>query len=284
LENLDIFPRIHIMYNSFTQTEKKVANFILENRDQVIYMSITELADKCNVGESSIFRFCKSLKFDGYQQFKIAMAHGMPVENKIIQLNKEILVDDSIEHVAAKVRTTNMNAIDETYNLLDYKNISEAVEALIKAEKIKFFGVGTSLLTAMEAQSKFIRITNRAECSMDSHFQIMAASLMTEKDVAIMISYSGSTKDTLDVAKEAKKAGAKVISITRFVKSPLTAYSDITLLCGANEGPLQGGSLAAKISQLYLLDVLYNEYFKRTYDISIRNKERTAKSAADKLL
>ncbi|WP_339329274.1 MurR/RpiR family transcriptional regulator [Bacillus paralicheniformis] len=93
-----------------------------------------------------------------------------------------------------------------------------------------------------------------------------------------MFSYSGSTKDTIEVAKKAKEKGARIISITRFVKSPLTTHSDVTLLCGANEGPLQGGSLSAKIAQLYLLDVLYVEYFKRTYQESIDNKESTARN------
>lgn len=106
---------------------------------------------------------------------------------------------------------------------------------------------------------------------------------MSEKDVAVIISYSGSTKDSIEVARKAKERGAAIIVITRFVKSPLTSYSDITLLCGANEGPAQGGSLSAKIAQLYLLDVLYVEYFKRTYEASIVNKENTSAAVAVKL-
>jgi DNA-binding MurR/RpiR family transcriptional regulator len=139
-------------------------------------------------------------------------------------------------------------------------------------------------MTAMEAKNKFMRITNKTECSLDSHLQIMTAALLTEEDVAILISYSGSTKDTIDVAKLAKENGAKIISITRFAKSPLTSYSGITLLCGSNEGPLQGGSLSAKISQLYLLDILYAEYFRRTQKESTLNKESTAKSVIEKML
>ncbi|MNZ89745.1 HTH-type transcriptional regulator RpiR [compost metagenome] len=138
-------------------------------------------------------------------------------------------------------------------------------------------------MTAMEAKNKFMRISNKTECSFDSHLQAMSAALMTPQDVAVIISYSGSTKDSIEVAKKAKERGATIIVITRFVKSPLTTYSDLTLLCGANEGPLQGGSLSAKISQLYLLDVLYVEYFKRTYEDSISNKENTAAAVTGKL-
>ncbi|CAH8718430.1 MurR/RpiR family transcriptional regulator [Paenibacillus thiaminolyticus] len=284
MRNISILTRIHSMYNSFTNTERKVADYILEHTRSVIYMSITDLADACDVGESSIFRFCKSLTFKGYQEFKIALAHSITAENEIPQLTEQIGMDDTIEQVASKVLTTNVNAINETYDLLKADDIEKAIGYMIQAERIHFFGVGTSLITALEAKNKFMRITRKTECSFDSHLQMMSAALMTERDVAVMFSYSGSTKDTIEAAKKAKEKGAKIISITRFVKSPLTLHSDVTLLCGANEGPLQGGSLSAKIAQLYLLDVLYVEYFKRTYQESIDNKESTANAVIEKLL
>lgn len=281
---INIFSTIHSKYNYMTNTEKKVADYVLENARSVVYMSITDIADACDVGESSIFRFCKSLSFKGYQEFKIALAHSIKVDNEIPQLTDKILMDDTIGQVASKVLTTNISAMNETYNLIDISKIERAIDYLIQAERILFFGVGSSLMTAMEANIKFMRITSKTACSIDSHLQIMSASLMSERDVAVIISYSGSTKDSLEVAKKAKERGAVVISITRFEKSPLTSYSDLTLLCGANEGPLQGGSLSAKISQLYLLDVLYVEYFKRTYELSSVNKESTATSVIPKMI
>lgn len=261
-----------------------MADYVLENTKSVVYMSITDLADACDVGESSIFRFCKSLSYKGYQEFKIALAHSIAVENEIPQLTDHVLMDDTIEQVSSKVLSTNISALNETYNLLDVQIMDQAIDFLINAEHVLFFGVGSSLITAMEAKIKFMRITNKMECSMDSHLQMMSAALMTKRDVAVIISYSGSTKDSIEVARKAKERGATVISITRFVKSPLTSYSDLTLLCGANEGPLQGGSLSAKISQLYLLDILYVEYFKRTNEQSIMNKESTARAVTEKLL
>lgn len=281
---LSIFTSIHSKYNNLTNTEKKVADYVLENAKSVVYMSITDLADACHVGESSIFRFCKSLSYKGYQEFKIALAHSITVDNEIPQLTDQVLMDDTIDQVASKVLASNISALNETFNLLNIEKIGQAIDYLIGAERIMFFGVGSSLITAMEAKVKFMRITNKAECTFDSHLQMMSAALMTERDVAVIISYSGSTKDNIEVAKKAKERGATVISITRFVKSPLTSYSDLTLLCGANEGPLQGGSLSAKISQLYLLDVLYAEYFKRSKEESIVNKENTAAAVSEKLL
>jgi len=281
---MNIFTTIHSKYNNLTKSEVKVADYVLDHAKEVVYMSITDLADACNVGESSIFRFCKSLSYKGYQDFKIALAHSITAENEIPQLTDKILMNDTLGQVASKVLSSNISALNETYNLIDHKKMEQAIDYFVQAEKVIFFGVGSSLMTAMEAKIKFMRITNKTECTIDSHLQMMSAALMTKRDVAVIISYSGSTKDTIEVAMKAKESGATVISITRFEKSPLTSYSDLTLLCGANEGPLQSGSLSAKISQLYLLDVLYIEYFKRTYEQSITNKGQTAESVTVKLL
>ncbi|NCC79770.1 MAG: MurR/RpiR family transcriptional regulator [Clostridia bacterium] len=286
MNNVDIFDRISTLYNSFTKSEKRLADYILKERDQIMFMSITELAEKSKVGESGIFRFCKNLSLKGYQEFKISVAQSLNSEENDTTRNidTEILLNDSLDVLAGKVKQTNISALDQTYNLLDYKDLDLAVEKIIAAERIRFFGIGSSLITAMEGQNKFLRVTNKAEVIIDSHFQVMTAAQMNEREVAIIISYSGQTKDSIEVARMAKESGAFVIAITRFSKSPMTAYADVTLLCGANEGPLQGGSLSAKISQLYLLDVLYFEYFKKTFEVSKENKEKTARAVADKLV
>lgn len=112
--------------------------------------------------------------------------------------------------------------------------------------------------------------------------QAMVASMMGPEDVAMVFSYSGATKDTIHVAELAKQAGAKIICLTRFVKSPLTSFSDITLLSGANEGPLQGGSTSAEISQLFLIDLMYTEYYRRYYDECSKNNKKTSGSVIEK--
>lgn len=284
MRKISIYSSIHSKYNNFTNTDKKVADYVLDNMGSVVYMSITDLAEACGVGESSIFRFCKSLSYKGYQEFKIALAHSITVDHEIPQLTDHVRMTDSIEQVASKVLSNNISALNETYNLINFEDIDKAVNHIVNADRVLFFGVGSSFVTALEAKNKFMRITNKTECSMDSHLQMISAALMTKRDIAVVISYSGSTKDSIELAKKAKERGATVISITRFIKSPLTSYSDLTLLCGANEGPLQGGSLLAKISQLYLLDILYVEYFKRTHEESILNKESTAAAVSEKML
>ena len=139
------------------------------------------------------------------------------------------------------------------------------------------------MLTAMKAMNKFMRIENKMFCIQDSHMQVMAAASMSPKDVAVLFSYSGETKDTIYVAQVAGKAGAGIICITRFAKSPLSACSDVTLLCGANEGPLQGGSTSAEISQLFLVDVIYTEYYRRFFEDCSRNNQKVSIAVSEKL-
>jgi len=280
----DLFTRIHANYQDFTKAEKKVADFVLSNPSDVLYMSITDLADACAVGDTSVFRFCRTLRLQGYQEFKMNLAQAINSEDGgTAQFAGEIKLDYSITDVARKVLGTNIAALNETFDLIKPDDITQAVDMIQKARRVVFFGVGSSLATALEANNKFMRITGKTSCLFDSHLQAMTAGLLEPQDLAVVISYSGSTKDCVEIAQLCQQNQVPVIGITRFSKSPLTHYSNLVLLSGANEGPLQGGSLSAKISQLYLLDVLFIEYFKQTYDQSSESRSKTTAAVADKL-
>ena len=284
METNDLITKIQINYPSFTRAEKHVADFILENPRKVLYMSITDLADASKVGDTSVFRFCRTLRFDGYQKFKMSLAQDITaLDGKPQEFSGEIEETDSFDEVLRKVLHTHVSALNETYEQINKDDISLAVQYLVDARKVVFFGVGSSLVTAMEATDKFMRITDKMTCTIDSHQQTMTASLLKKEDAAVIISFSGSTRDCVDIAKICRQNGVKVICITRFGKSPLTRYSDLTLLLGANEHPLQGGSITARISQLFLLDILYIEYFRKTYQESGENRKKTSASVADKL-
>lgn len=284
MKNNELFQRIRANYTEFTKAETKVADYVLQNPGKVVYMSIVDLSDACQVGDTSVFRFCKKLKFQGYQDFKLQLAQNIAGGQKDNpQLLGDVSLDDPVDIVVRKLLETTIGALRETSQFINPESVSKAVDYMIAADRILFLGVGASMITAAEAKSKFVRITRKVGISLDSHSQAMEASLLTDRDVAVAISYSGSTKDTIKLAQISKEAGARVICITRFPKSPLVSYSDVVLLCGANESPFQSGSLSAKISQLYLLDVLYTEYFIRTWEKSTMEIQKTARSVLDKL-
>ncbi len=276
--NSNIILQIQATYNQFTKAEKKVADYVLQNKLKVLYMSITDLADACKVGDTSVYRFCRTLKLQGYQEFKmklsLAIADSEPTE---------YAGDEDDQSMAHKVMNLHMNTIKESYMMLDYKKLNKIVTMIENAKRVFFFGIGDSLLTAEAARNKFLRITNKVSCITDPHIQSMMASLTTEEDLIIIISYSGATKDNIHVAREAKKAGAKIGCITHFKKSPLTIYSDVTLLCGSDESPLDGGSLSSKIGQLYLIDLMFQEYYTRNYNVCKQNNRKTSKAVVEKL-
>lgn len=281
----DFITNIKSFYNQLTKAEKKVADFILQNPKEVLFMSITDLAEACEVGDTSVFRFCKTMNLKGYQEFRMVLSlsfnEGQEEMDKYTGNN--ISMNDSIGELAKKVLNTNINALTETYSLIKEEDVDRAISMLHDARMIYFYGVGASMLTAMKAMNKFLRIENKVFCVQDSHMQSMMASTMTSEDVAVLFSYSGATKDTIHVAQVAKKAGAKIICVTRFVKSPLSSNADIILLSGANEGPLQGGSTSAEISQLFLVDLLYTEYYRRYFEYCSANNEKTSISVLEKL-
>ncbi|HHV11023.1 MAG TPA: MurR/RpiR family transcriptional regulator [Clostridiales bacterium] len=281
----DFLNKIQGAYSGLTKAEKKVADYILDNPKQVIFMSITDLAAACGVGDTSVFRFCRTMELKGYQEFRMQLSLSMSNEEglEISGGTQPINLADSFELLSQKVMQNNVSAINEAYSLLKPAEIARAMYYFEKAQRIYFFGVGTSMVSALAAMNKFLKITPKVQCFTDSHMQAMAASILAQDDLAVVISYSGSSKDTIQTAKLAKENGAKVVSITRHEKSPLTAYSDITILCGAHEGPFEGGSASAQMSILYLIDLLYMEYYKKCYETSAVNSQKTSESVLDKL-
>ena len=278
----NILYEIKISYGQFTKAEKKVADFVMAFPEKVLFMSITDVADECGVAEASVYRFCRTMKAKGYQEFKMNLSFCLSEGElqdphaKDVQITKESPVAD---HILA----AHISALNATHKLVEQSQIDRVVGLLHEAERIAFFGIGHSLLTAREANNRFLRITPKTSCIEDSHMQAMSASMMGKGDVMIILSYSGATKDTVYVAGIAKEAGAKIVAITRFRKSPLAAYADEILLCGADEDPLDGGSLGVKISQLYLVDLLFQEYFHQYRDEANENLKKTSKAVVEKL-
>lgn len=270
--------QIQAAYNQFTKAEKKVADFVINNQQQVIYMSISDLADSCKVGDTSVYRFCRTMNLQGYQEFKMKLSLS---QSTVIA--EEKTDTNASKNMAETVMNLNISAIKETYTLLNMEEFEKVLHMFEKAKRVYFFGIGDSLLTAQGACNKFLRITNKVTCVTDSHMQAMSASTASPEDLFIIVSYSGATKDNILVANLAKKAGAGVVCISHFQKSPLTAYSDAILLCGADENPLEGGSMAGKMGQLYLMDLLYQEYYSRNYKACRRNNEKTSDAVLDKL-
>ncbi len=254
----DLFVTIKSHYNTFTRAEKHIADYVLASAKDVLYMTITELANACDVGDTSVFRFCRHLGKNGYQDFKVDLAQAISETHAIPHLKSCIVnCSDSADVMIQKVLNNNIAVLKETYQLIDPVTLKTATGWLTRADHICFYGVGASSTSAMEANNRFLRVCAKTECIQDARMQFMRAAMMTENDVAILFSYSGATKETVAIAEAARDAGAHTICISRFAQSPLAEICELLFLCGGNEGPLQSGNLSVKSAQLLLMEVLY---------------------------
>ena len=207
-----------------------------------------------------------------------------PAADDEVGIYGKVLPEDSITDMCKKLYATNVAAIGQTLAQIDEENVGRAVKYLSAAQRVYCFGQGGSLVIAMEAWARFITAAPQFQCIEDSHMQAMAAALSTPDDVILFFSYSGATKDMLDVLRPARRRGAKIILVTHFAKSPAAAMADVTLLCGSKEGPLQSGSVAAKMGLLFIIDVLFNEYCRTNPALTEANREATAGAISAKLL
>jgi len=280
-EQNGVILKIESLYNSLTKAEKKVADYVLENAENVIYFSITELAEKCNTGETTIVRFCRRIGLSGFQEFKLNLAKD--VIRPETSIHENVSFDDPLEIQLQKITNENVLAISNTTKLLSLKEIERAVDTIVNAQRIDFYGVGASGYTALDAKYKFMRLGLNVHADLDPHIQAISAANLKEGDVGIGISFSGSTKDTVATCRLAKKSGATVICITNYARSPITTVADIVLLTSAKETPLRSGALTSKIAQLHVLDILYTAVAIRLKDKAVQALDKTAKAVLDKL-
>lgn len=273
--------KIQSIQNSLTKAERRVADAVLADPQAAVFDSVTDLAEKAGVGETTVLRFCRTLGCRGYQEFKLLLARDEVTPSRNLAQNVE--ESDDPATILAKVTETNARAVTQTMALLDPAIITRTVDAIARARLVQVYGVGTSGITAMDLSYKFRRIGIMVEAVPDPHYAAMSAALLGPDDVAIGISHSGSTKDTIDALKLAVEAGATTICLTAHARSPITAVSNIVLLTAPREAPLQGSSFAAKIAQIHALDVLFISLAMRDRERSLKLTEKTARAVVDRL-
>lgn len=279
-ENLDILERIHASFYQLTAAERKVADYVLAQHHQVQFMSITQLAEECGVAEATISRFCRSLKLKGFNAFKIELArHGAPhpaAQHPQQAANTADFHGRCLE--SARLAT---DAVHQTISLLDPNRIQQALEYLEQAGQVLCFGSGGSMLLAEEFAHLFSNVSGKFHPIADAHMQMSAVATANPNDVIVLFSYSGATTSGLQILEYAKNRNLRTILVTRFRKSPAAKLADVVLCCGSNEGPFQFGSIAAKIAQLVLMDVLFQEYCQRNQEVCEQHIQAIASALSD---
>ena len=267
--------------DSLTKSGAIVADYLMQHAEDVQYLSISSLAKSCGVAEATIFRFCRSLGFQGYNEMKIALAKATATASPVA-LKLEPGVDT--QTLCNHAYTTAVEALNATRNVLDPEAIDHAATLLQRARQVYCLGQGGSQVLAGDIWARFSMLSTKFRTAGDSHLQLVTASLMTPEDVVLFISYSGCTRDMMDTLHIAKDNGAKVILVTHYDDAPGAALADVVLLCGATESPLDSGSIPAKLAMLFVANVLVLRYMLDNQELANLSLSRTSQALGNKLL
>lgn len=262
--------RIPKLYNK----EKNLARYIVEHPHSIVQMRITELAEASETSAATVTRFCKSLHFQGFTQFKMKLAAELAYSGSEFSY-QDIVAGNSLHGIVQAIEANHILSITDTTRLLDEKQLQSAMVALRNARQIDLYGVATSGIVAQDFYQKLIRIGKRVTAFSDPHMQITSASNLSEGDVAFGISYSGETPETIDAIRCAKENGAMVISLTKYGTNTLSSTTDIQLFASSLEEGMRRGDLASRIAQLHLIDILFVGIVSEQFDDYVPRLEKS---------
>ena len=245
---------IKIHYEQLTKSEKKIADFLMENPQNILPLYITELSEKCGASEATIVRFAKRLGFDGYQQLKIAIAQ----DTESRPINENITRSDHAGDIFQKVCDDIYCSLEKTKKAIDGESLERCCNAILSANNILVCGLGNSASVAIDASHKIFRLGLNAHAYTDNHMQAIATAHTDKNSLVIGISHSGASRDIVQAMQTAKQNGATTVAITNFGKSPIDKYSDIILHTVSDETNYRILGLSSRIAQLAIIDTIYS--------------------------
>ncbi len=251
-------------YPKMGGSERKIADWITKNFQEIIGLSISELADRCGCGEATIVRFSRRIGLSGYQELKLRIAQESA--NTAAGGVPGVTENDRCYDIFTKRIRDIAVALENTKSVLDPEEVERAAKTIKDAGRIVIFGLGNSASVAVDAQHKFLRAGLDAIAYCDNHMQAIAASHLHKGDVAIGVSHSGASIDVVDALKTAKSAGATTVCLTKFGESPIYKYSDIVLNTRSEETKYSILAMSSRIAQLAIFDAIY------TYIVMHSNK------------
>jgi len=238
-----------------TNADQRVSDFILSNPERIIYLSITEVADLSGTSEASIVRLCRKLGYMGFQDLKIQLAREIVTSQE--RIHEELNEDDDALSIKNKLFNSTISTLEMTKEALDHYEIDRAIEAVAAARKTVIIGSGNSAAIAQDALHKLLRLQLDVQVYNDSHMQMIGVSALSDKDVLIAFSHSGSSKNIVDSVKLAKKKKATIICITASGTSPLTKLADIKLFTCSSEVKYRLYALSSRIAEMVIIDCIY---------------------------
>lgn len=244
---------------SLSPSARRVAQRVLDDQAGAAASTITELAAAADCSPSSVVRFCRALGLSGYPELRLALAAeaGRVAAVAKPEYGNDIGAGDELDEMVAKIAFADAAAVEQTAGQLDIAALGRVVAAVDTAGQVLTHGMGASALVAADLQTKLSRIGRFTACTADSHVALSHAALLGRGDVAIGISYSGETTETVAVLTEARAAGAWTAAVTNFPRSTLAEAADAVLTTATRETTFRSGAMASRIAQLTVIDCVF---------------------------
>lgn len=230
-EDIEYIGRIKMQYASLSKAQKRIANYILNHREDVIHYSITTMAQKTGTVPSTITRFCQALSYNGFSELKVYMEKKLASP---LAIDAPIQKNDTIQVVIQKLMNTFQNAVSDTLRTLNGKTLTEVVDAILSAGNIVFFGQSGGSISALYAQQQLLRINILSQTVNGRLDMNLAASTLKKGDVAIGIAYSGEVSSVVEALTTAKHNKATTIVITANPNSTMGKLADLKLFYSYN--------------------------------------------------
>jgi len=262
------------MLEQLPASERKIAQFILENPRSILNSTVNDIGAQAKTSGAAVIRLCKSLGLNGYQDLKVRIAGDLvkPAE----QGYRDIEPSESYFSIVQKTTSNSIQSIRDSEEIINYEELERAVQTLLPAHNVHFFGIGASNIIAKDAQQKFLRIQKNATAFTDTHLVATIIANANKEDVVFGISHSGETAEVINVMSLAKERGVKTISLTKYGQSSVASLADIKLFTSySGEAAFRSAATSSRLAQLYMMDILFLSMATVQYEHSIQAIDQT---------
>lgn len=251
--------------SDLTKSEGKILDYLKEYMNSSIYMTVTEIANNCGVGEATVTRFCRKLGFRSFLEFKMTMVQEFQNKGIAEDIKEDaVLLGDSLELIARKLGDSISSTIYNNLKTLNYDYIEETTDRILKANKIYFAGVGYSGVLAEDAYYRFMDLGLNCSYFRDINALSAVSKFLQSDDVIIVISRNGNTTEINSVIEDVRKKKVNVIAITENLLSKLARVSDITINYNSHKIEIENKVIQSKIIEKYVLELLYLNVAKKS--------------------
>ncbi len=272
---MSIISQLEFQVN-FSQSEKALAQYILQNRKQALNLNAKELAKNTYTSPATVVRFCQKLGLKGYSDFRIKylseLNHELSIKDPI-DVNFPFKQEDDLFKLCNNMQQLYNEVVEDTLRLIQLDNLEKITDLLINSNIIYIFGAGNSVFSALDFENKMSRIGVPIQIKIIESEQLISVYNATERDAAIFISYTGETENVINMAQLAKQKNVPIIAITSIGNNTLSFLADYVIHTNSRENVCNKiATFASKLSTDFILDILFSSYFSRNYNKNFEYK------------